>query len=90
MPVSARLDDASSSFAPALTGCCYAVQELSLRIMGAQTVQQPSTHTVYNVQCSAGVVRWEVRKRFSDFVQVNSSRVCFHSGGFRVWQAARC
>lgn len=53
-----------------------------MRIMGAQTVQQPSSHTIYNVQCSAGVVRWEVRKRFSDFVQVDSSRVCFHSREF--------
>ena len=56
-----------------------------MRIMGSQTVHQPSSHTVYNVQCSAGVVRWEVRKRFSDFVQVKS-----HFSASRVLSVDSC
>jgi hypothetical protein len=41
-----------------------------MKILGTETVQQSRTYTQYKVQCSAGVSRWEVTKRFSDFVQV--------------------
>jgi len=45
--------------------------ELSVRIVGAENVGR--SHTLYTVQCSAGVARWEVRKRFSDFVQLHTT-----------------
>ena len=51
-------------------GATAAVQELNVRITGSETGR---SHTVYTVLCSAGVARWEVRKRFSDFVQLNAA-----------------
>mmetsp|Transcript_44862 Transcript_44862/g.141271 ORF Transcript_44862/g.141271 Transcript_44862/m.141271 type:complete len:246 (-) Transcript_44862:178-915(-) len=42
---------------------------LAAKIKGSENVGR--SHTVYEVSCSAGVVRWEVRKRFSDFVKLH-------------------
>eukprot|EP00277_Geminigera_cryophila_P037334 CAMPEP_0173104218 /NCGR_PEP_ID=MMETSP1102-20130122/39056_1 /TAXON_ID=49646 /ORGANISM="Geminigera sp., Strain Caron Lab Isolate" /LENGTH=133 /DNA_ID=CAMNT_0013999585 /DNA_START=10 /DNA_END=407 /DNA_ORIENTATION=+ len=47
------------------------LRELNVRISGSETIGR--SHTVYTVMCSAGVNRWEVRKRFSDFVQLNAA-----------------